>query len=247
MIHKKIDKIWVVILAAGKGTRMKSKAKNKVAYEVKGVPMITRTLKTIRDCGIKNIIVVVGYAKESVISLLDKKIIVAEQKKRLGTGHAFKVGLNKVPGSAEAVLALYGDDSFLYTGGLLNKLIKSHLDTSSALTFLSIEIEDPKGLGRIVRDSLGNVTGIVEEKDATEEQRKIREINSACYIFDMKFLKKYVNRMVKSPVTGEYYLPGLVEIAVKEKEKIQAYKIKDLKWRGVNTQDELKEAEQYIE
>jgi bifunctional UDP-N-acetylglucosamine pyrophosphorylase / glucosamine-1-phosphate N-acetyltransferase len=98
-------------------------------------------------------------------------------------------------------------------------------------------------LGRVVRDASGNVTAIVEEKDATEEQRAINEINAACYFFSTKFLKKYLKKIKKSPVTGEYYIVSLIEMAAKNKETIETMQV-DLPWRGVNTQEELKEAEQ---
>lgn len=240
------NEIWAIVLAAGKGKRMKAKNRNKVAYEVFGKPMILRTIETLKETGINNILIVVGYAKESVINLLDKGIKTVEQKKRLGTGHAVKVALKKIPVSARYILVVYGDDSFLYSSKIFNKLITTHINTSSELTFLTIEMQNPSGLGRVVRDKKGNVIGVIEEKDATPEQKKINEINTACYIFSNDFLKKYINKIPKSKITGEYYLPILTQIAIQNSKKIEALKIDDAVWRGVNTLEELKEAEQYF-
>ncbi|RJQ26247.1 hypothetical protein C4577_03870 [Candidatus Parcubacteria bacterium] len=237
------DKFWSIILAAGKGKRMQATIQNKVTYKVKGIPMISRTIDIIKNTGIKNIVVVVGFAKNSVLRLLDSDIKNIEQKKRLGTGHAVKIALRKIPEEAEDVLVLYGDDSFLYSPGIIKKMFSLHKKTKSQLTFLTISVDDPTGLGRIIRDKKGKVIGIVEEKDATEEQKKIKEINSACYIFSYLFLRKYINKIPKSEVTGEYYLPGLVSLAIINSQKLQTFKLDNLNWRGVNTPEELKQAE----
>jgi bifunctional UDP-N-acetylglucosamine pyrophosphorylase/glucosamine-1-phosphate N-acetyltransferase len=107
---------------------------------------------------------------------------------------------------------------------------------------LTISVENPTGLGRVVRNE-EKVLGIVEEKDATEEMKKINEINPGCYVFQVSFLKKYLKRINKSPTTGEYYLTALIDIAVKNKQKINDVISGKILWRGVNTPEELKEAE----
>lgn len=237
---------WVIILAAGKGKRMNAKQKNKVTYEVKGIPMIVRTIHKLKTAGVKNIIVVVGHAKGSVVSLLDSDVHTVEQKKRLGTGHAVKIALKSLPLSAREVMVLYGDDSFLYSPETFKKLLEKHLRVHPALTFLTLSVNNPTGLGRIVRDENNKIVGIVEEKDANDEQRRIKEINPACYVFDVSFLKKYISKMKKSVVTGEYYLTELIELAVLNNEKIETVTFDNIAWRGVNTISELQEAEQLI-
>lgn len=240
------NNIWAIILAAGKGSRMKLKDRNKVALEVAGEPLITRTVGNLKGAGIKNILVVVGYAQNSVVSLLDKNIKTALQRKRLGTGHAVKIALKHLPAKRGAVLVVYGDDSYLYTPDILQKLIRLYREKSPALCFLTTEVENPAGLGRILRNQHHQVVGIVEEKDAAPEQKLIKEINPACYIFSTSFLQKYLPKISKNPLKGEYYLTDLIRLAVKYHEPLESLKVEKLKWRGVNTVEELKEAEQLL-
>lgn len=242
----KANSIWIVILAAGKGKRMKAKRKNKVAYEISGVPMISRTIAILKQVGVKNIVVVVGFAKESVVKLLNSSIKTVEQKRRLGTGHAVKQALEAIPRNAKHVLILNGDDSFLFSPELFKKLMDDHSQNNSAVTFLTINLKDPKGLGRIIRDKNGKVIKIVEEKDATEREKKIKEINAACYLFSYQFLKKYIPQLKKSHVTGEYYIVSLIDLAARNNMKIDTLRMDNLKWRGVNTPEELHEAQKMI-
>ncbi len=245
MENKSNNDVWAIILAGGKGTRMKSKDTNKVALTLHGKPMIVHTITNLRDAGITNINVVVGFAKESVISHLDSSIVISEQKKRLGTGHAVKVGLTRIE-NARDIFVLNGDDSYVFKPDILQGLLAIHQQAGAAVTFLTIITDNPTGLGRIVRDEKGRVTGIVEEKDANDEQKKIQEVNPACYLFSYEFLKKHIDKIPKSPVTGEYYLTSLIEIAVREQEKIETFTAKNLHWRGVNTPEELREAEKLL-
>ena len=191
------------------------------------------------------IVVVVGFAKESVKEVLknDKDIVYAEQKKRLGTAHAVAVGFQKIADNVTDILVIQGDDSAFYTKEIISRLAAKHVESNAAVTFLTVNLENPFALGRVVRDDTGIVTAIIEEKDATEEQRAIHEINAACYFFSTKFLKKYLKQIKKSPVTGEYYLVSLIEMAAKNNETIETIQA-DLPWRGVNTREELDEAEQ---
>ncbi len=247
MKSTKFEQVWAVILAAGKGKRMQAnKGKNKVTFEVAGVPMIVRSMRILRKTGVRNIVVVVGFAKESVMKLLRKDVHFAYQRYGLGTGNALNVALTKIPKEAEDVLVVNGDDSFFYSSKVLRELFERHRKTESKVSFITVEVEDPSGLGRILRDVDGEVSGIIEEKDATIDQRKIKEINPACYIFDAKFLRKYIKKIPKSSVTGEYYLTSLVHIAVEKKEKTETLRLKNFHWRGVNTPSELVEAERMI-
>lgn len=234
--------IAAVVLAAGKGKRMKSKTFNKVMLNLGEKPMILYTIELLEKLKIKPIVVVVGFAKNSVISILGNRVIFAEQRKRLGTAHALLCGLKKLNSKVSDVLVLNGDDSAFYTENLIEKLVKTHLASEASLTFLTIALDDPSGLGRIIRGKNGEVLAIVEEKDATEEQKKIKEVNPACYLFKKNFLSKYLKKVKKSKITGEYYLVDLIGLAASNKEKVEAVKMKEIPWRGVNTEEELKEA-----
>lgn len=234
--------ISAIILAAGKGSRMKEEV-NKVTLLLNGKPLISYAVNLLQKMEVRPIIVVIGHAKESVKNALkDADIIFVDQKEQLGTGHAVKNAIIKVPETSTDIIILYGDDSYLYKKEILNKIINKHMMGNAMLTFLTIKVEEPAGLGRIIRDSNGNVIDIIEEKDATQEQRKINEINPNCYIFRHDFLKKYLPQIPKSPVTGEYYLPSLIKIAKENNEKIQALDGGFLPWKGINTKEDLVEA-----
>lgn len=240
---QKQKQLGAIILAAGKGKRMNSKKLNKVVLYLADKPLILHTHDLLKSLKINTIVIVVGFAKESVVKLLGRDMIYAEQKKRLGTAHAVMSALKKLPKNIRDVLVLNGDDSAFYSKKTINKLISRHYQSKAAFTLLTIKKSNPFGLGRIVRDNSGQIIAIVEEKDATDKQRKIREINPACYLFKVSFLKKYLKKVEKSRVTGEYYLTSLISIGIKNKEKIESHCMKKYLWRGVNTQDELKEAE----
>jgi bifunctional UDP-N-acetylglucosamine pyrophosphorylase / glucosamine-1-phosphate N-acetyltransferase len=242
-LREKHKSLGAIVLAAGKGKRMNSKSVNKVALQLADKPMILHTIHLLRRVKVEFLIVVVGFAKQSVMKLLDEKIIFAEQKKRLGTAHAVSCALKKIPENVNDVLVLNGDDSAFYDDQTIKNLVKAHFISDAALTLLTIEKTDPFGLGRIIRDSSGKVQSIIEEKDATIAQRKINEINPGCYVFNTNFLRKYLKQVKKSPITGEYYLTSLIDIGIKHNQKIESLKISLLPWRGVNTKDELVEAE----
>lgn len=238
-----MKKIAAIILAAGKGKRMRSDRINKVTLALGNKQMILHTVDRLKELAVDPIIVVVGFAKESVIEILHDKVIFAEQKKRLGTAHAVSCALKKLPDNVKTVLVFNGDDSAFYSKSIIRKLIDAHLKKEAALSFLTITVDNPTGLGRIVRDNMGNVRRIVEEKDASRMQRKICEINPACYVFEVSFLRNYLKYVKKSSVSKEYYLTSLIDIAIQNKEKINVVSCGKILWRGINTLQELKEAE----
>ncbi|HYM65580.1 MAG TPA: sugar phosphate nucleotidyltransferase [Candidatus Sulfotelmatobacter sp.] len=238
--------LGAIILAAGKGSRMKAKKVNKVAMHLANKPMILHTVELLKSLNVNNIIVTVGFAKRSVMDLLDGEVIFADQKKRLGTAHAVSIALEKINKEVKDVIVLNGDDSAFYSKKIISDLIQKHRNDKSKFTFLTIEKDNPFGLGRVVRDTKGEVTAVVEEKDATKAQRKIKEVNPGCYIFSVDFLKKYISKVEKSDITNEYYLTSLIGIGIKNQEKIETVRAGRLIWRGVNTKEELSEAEKLL-
>lgn len=244
-MNKENRKIGAIILAAGRGKRMQVKQTNKVALFLANKPLILHAIHTLEDMQFDSIVVVIGFAKDSVKNALkDSRVFFAEQKRRLGTAHAVKCSLPVLPESVTDVLIIQGDDSAFYKQEIIAKLSDAHISSDAALTFLTINVVNPHGLGRVVRDADGKVSSVIEEKDATDEQREINEINPACYLFRVDFLKKYLPRVKKSPVTGEYYLTSLIHIAIENKEKLETLQAGFMPWRGVNTKEELAEAEQ---
>lgn len=241
---KQNKKFGAIILAAGRGKRMKSKSANKVTLHLANKPLILHSIDLLEKMKFAEIVVTVGYAKDSVKEVLKKsKVVFAEQKKRLGTGHAVKIAFPKITGKITDILIIYGDDSHFYTEKTISNLINKHEESGASITFLTIKVDNPFGLGRIVRNNSGEVVAIIEEKDASPKIRKIKEVNPACYIFKVSFLQKYLSTIPKSKVTGEYYLTSLIDIAISNSEKISTYQAENMPWRGVNTKEELEEAE----
>jgi len=240
--------LGAIILAAGKGKRMHSKNLNKVVLPLGDKPMILHEIEFLKNFSVDPIVVVVGFAKNSVEEVLKgTQVYFAVQKKRLGTAHAVSQGMTVLPSSVENVLVINGDDSFFYrkeNAALIEKLIEKHFSANASMTFLTVQLNDNFGSGRIIRDSERNVLEIVEEKDATEIQRSIKEVNVGCYVFKVSFLRKYLKKIQKSKTTGEYYLVSLVALGVQNKEKIETVEAGPVTWRGINTEEELEKAKQ---
>lgn len=233
-----------IILAAGRGTRMKAKTKNKVAFKLNGEAMVSHTANHILQSGIKQIIAVVGFQADSVRKVLGDNVSYAVQKKQLGTGDAIKSALSLIAPEVTTVLTVYGDDSAFYPSALFTEMVMKKESLNCDLLFLTIHKDDPTGLGRIVRDNSGKIMRIVEEKIATEKEKKIQEINTGFYCFDKKFLIEYINQIKKNSVSGEYYLTDMIEIALQNNKTVEAMFIKDNSiWHGINNRNELAKAQ----
>ena len=126
--------------------------------------------------------------------------------------------------------------------------MENHKQKKAILSFVTLIKDDPHGLGRIVRDGRGNLKGIIEEKDATDKERKIKEINDGLYVFDKKWLEKNLPKVEKSPVSGEYYIVELIKMAIDQGERTVAYTLPNsIEWQGINTPEQLAEAERKME
>jgi len=245
-----MKKINAFILAAGKGTRLNNGKPSdipKVLYKIGNRPMISYSLDLLKKVGIKNPIVIVGYKAALVKRTLGHKgIIYVLQRKQLGTGHAILCAKDYLK-ECQNALIMGGDDSAFYKPSTIKKLIHTHQNSKATITLLTIQINDPYGLGRIVRDQKGKIIAIVEEKEATIEQKKIKEINAGCYCINSAWLLKNLSRLKLHPQTKEYYLTDLVKIAIEEGEKVTSVKVTNpFEWRGINTPEELKKANQLI-
>lgn len=238
-----------VIMAAGKGTRMNNPNKAKVMFEVNGKPMIEHVVDLAQSLNSDKIIVVVGYQRESVYSHLEKvapTVQFAVQDPQLGTGHAVM--------QAEPFLRRYDGDVLVLSGDVpilrketIEKLIEFHRDNNAAGTILTANVEVPTGYGRILRSKSGYVVGIVEEKDATDEQRKIKEINSGIYLFDNKYLFAGLQYINPHNAQNEYYLTDVFGYFWSQKLVVSAMMTDDYnEVRGVNTLEQLKEAEEAL-
>src|SRR5581483_550713 len=234
--------IAAVILAAGKGSRFGLKDKNKVTLLLGDKPIILYTVDLFEKIGLSKIFLIVGFAKESVQRILaGHEIDFIEQKEQKGTGHALNLVLDHMPSTVKHLLVTYGDDPF-HTEEEIKNLIAKHKQSIAAITFSASTVPDPTGLGRIVRDSVGNVKAIVEEKDASEEQKQIHEVNGGCYIFTVDFLREYFQKLNTSNAAGEYYLTDLIEIALQHKERVETITATQA-WKNINTPKDLEQAQ----
>jgi bifunctional UDP-N-acetylglucosamine pyrophosphorylase/glucosamine-1-phosphate N-acetyltransferase len=241
-------KIIGIILAAGKGTRINAKEANKVSYLFLGKPIISYGVETFEKVCDKTIIVV-GAFSESVTKILKKykKVIIAHQKRQLGTAHAVIVALEQIKKNPPSlVLVGMGDHMMFYKPKTIKKLIDYHKNKKAVVSFITTNYEDPNALawGRVERDRNGKVLDIIEHKDATKKQREIKELNSGFYCFDYKFLKSNIKKVKKSKVTNEYYLPDLVKLACVNKLNVFSMRVRFREIGiGINKSEELQESQ----
>ncbi|AWT34839.1 bifunctional protein GlmU [Deinococcus arenae] len=235
----------VVILAAGQGTRMKSSLP-KVLHPVAGRPMVAWAVKTARDLGARNVVVVTGHGAEQVEAALgEADVIFARQAQQLGTGHAFIQGLDALSDHQADVLVLYGDTPLL-RADTLTALLSDHRARGGAFTVLTGEVPDATGYGRIIRDAQGNVERIVEQKDATPQERDVREFNSGVYLMDAR-ARELSARITNDNASGEYYLTDLLGLYRAEGAEVHAFKLTDpSEVMGANDRTGLAEAEGII-
>jgi UDP-N-acetylglucosamine diphosphorylase/glucosamine-1-phosphate N-acetyltransferase len=239
-----------VILAAGKGTRMKDPTIAKVMYQILGKPMIHYVADLALALGMNRVIVVVGYQKEAVTEYLKashSSAVCVVQEEQLGTGHAVMQARNALDGFQGHVIVLSGDVPLL-TKESVNALIAYHLETGARATILTAVMEDPTGYGRIVRHNDGTVGKVVEHRDASAEEIKIREINSGIYVFEKTSLFEGLEHINADNVQQEYYLTDIFEYFVKRQWKVSGLKVNHInEIRGINTYEQLEEARKLME
>lgn len=242
-----MDKTAAIILAAGKGTRMNCTTTNKVMSPLNKIPMLSYAIDNLKKADISNITVVVGYAKESIQNYFKDTVRYAIQEKQNGTARAFECGLKTIPPEYTTIISVYGDDSYIYSPSLYLRMINLHNGKQADVTLLTVVVNDPTGLGRIIRDASGKVTAIVEEKDATPKQKLINEINTGFYVFKRSFVESHLKAIQNNNKAHEYYLTDILGIAVSEHATVATLKETNLPWRGVNLLEELRQAQETME
>lgn len=237
------NKTSIILLAAGKGTRMNSELP-KVLHKLKDKELVKYVLDNAFKLNPKEIIVVVGYKKELVINALSGyEVKFAEQSEQLGTGHAVKCALPLVNDDSENILVLYGDMPMI-TESTLEKMIDSHSTNQSKITILTGKSEYYLKYGRIIRNADNEIERIVEEKDASEEEKKIRELNLGICLFHKTELVNSINEITDNNQSHEYYLTDLIKILRDKGHKVNSYMTENsLEVLGVNTSDELERIE----
>ncbi len=236
---------YAVILAAGQGTRMKSKL-YKVLHPVCGKPMVQHVVDQVRKLTIQEMVTVIGHGAELVKGQLGEESHYALQEQQLGTAHAVMQAQKMLEGKEGITIVVCGDTP-LIKAETMASLFKHHEELSAKATILTARIDDPTGYGRIIRNESGLVEKIVEHKDATEAERKINEINTGTYCFDNAALFEALKKVSNDNVQGEYYLPDVVEILKNQGDVVTAYQTSDLEETlGVNDRVALAEAERIM-
>ena len=242
-----MKKVKAVILAAGKGTRMKSELP-KVIHKALGKPMVEYSIEAAVEAGadMSDVCLVVGHKADMVKDVVGEGVTYVLQEEQLGTGHAVKCAKEFI-GTDGLTMVLCGDTP-LITGATLKTLVDTHIAENNAITVLTAKVDDPTGYGRIIKDEDGNFIKIVEQKDASEEEQKVNEINSGMYLFDSGILSQTLDMIDNNNAQGEYYLTDTIEI-VKNRNlgRVATVVVKDAnEIKGVNSKEQLKEAEDIL-
>ncbi|MED4533449.1 bifunctional UDP-N-acetylglucosamine diphosphorylase/glucosamine-1-phosphate N-acetyltransferase GlmU [Metabacillus fastidiosus] len=239
-----MDKRYAVILAAGRGTRMRSSL-YKVLHPVCGKPMVQHVIDQISQLSIDKIITVVGHGAEKVKAELGESCEYALQTEQLGTAHAVMQAGAALENLDGTTIVICGDTP-LITADTMSALLKHHKETNAKATILTAKADDPTGYGRIVRAD-GSVKKIVEHKDANADELQLTEINTGTYCFDNKELFKALKKVSNNNVQGEYYLPDVIEILKNEGETVSAYQTNSFdETLGVNDRIALSQAEKIM-
>ena len=235
----------VVVLAAGAGTRMKSD-RQKTLHEIGGRSLLSHSLHAAAGANPSQLVAVVGHqrdqvspAVEAISDELDVDIRQAVQEEQNGTGHAVQVGLDAIP-DFDGTVVVTNADVPLLRAETIDALVEQHEQADAAVTVLSLELANPAGYGRIIRDDAGEVRAIVEEKDATDEQRRVHEVNSGVFAFDSAVLRDALSRITTDNAQGELYITDVLGIARADGKKVAAFTAPDgRELAGVNDRVQL--------
>ncbi|MBU8614486.1 MULTISPECIES: bifunctional UDP-N-acetylglucosamine diphosphorylase/glucosamine-1-phosphate N-acetyltransferase GlmU [Bacillus] len=240
-----MDKRFAVVLAAGQGTRMKSKL-YKVLHPVCGKPMVEHVVDEALKLSLSKLVTIVGHGAEEVKKQLGDKSEYALQAEQLGTAHAVKQAQPFLADEKGVTIVICGDTPLL-TAETMEQMLKEHIQREAKATILTAVAEDPTGYGRIIRSENGAVQKIVEHKDASEEERLVTEINTGTYCFDNEALFRAIDQVSNDNAQGEYYLPDVIEILKNEGETVAAYQTGNFQETlGVNDRVALSQAEQFM-
>lgn len=228
-------------MAAGQGTRMKSKL-YKVMHEVMGKPMVEHVVEATQEANVDQIVTVTGFGAETVKEHLGKKSMYVLQEQQLGTAHAVKQAEDILEDRKGTTLVICGDTPLL-KAETLKGLMDFHETEQAKATVLTAHAQNPFGYGRVIRSNEGSVVKIVEEKDASDQEKQVQEINTGTYCFDNRALFKALREVKNENVQGEYYLPDVVEILKEKGELVSAFQLDNMdEALGVNDRVALSEA-----
>lgn len=233
-----------IILAAGKGSRMKSELP-KVLHRLNGKPMVQYVLEACQSANVENLVLVVGHKAKSVINEIGEHYTYALQEEQLGTGHAVMCTREFLENKEGTTLVLCGDTP-LITSETISKLIEMHETNNSSATILTTVLDNPTGYGRIMRNEKGQVAKVVEEKDTNDIEKKVKEVNTGTCCFNNKMLFDYLSKINNHNAQGEYYITDVIELLVEKGEKVLACETNSDEAVGINTIETLKEVEEKL-
>jgi bifunctional UDP-N-acetylglucosamine pyrophosphorylase/glucosamine-1-phosphate N-acetyltransferase len=239
------DEDLAIVLAAGKGTRMRSHLP-KVLHLVAGKTMIERVLDALAAVGFPNPVVVVGYGANQIRAAVGHRCRLVEQKEQLGTGHAAQVGLAFEPDVAGRVLVVHGDEP-LIPESVFTDMLDVQRRSGASVVLLTTSVDDTRSFGRVVRDSAGVPVALPQQSELTEGQKQLSEVNLGAYVFDAAFLRRCVERFQPHAPKGEYYLTDIVAMAATDGLKVEAVTLSGGETlMGVNDRTHLEQATQSL-
>lgn len=234
----------VIVLAAGKGTRLGCTDRPKVMLELAGKPMVAYTVETLENLGLPpdRIVLVVGFCHEVVENYFGDRVTFAFQTEQKGTAHATMVGISKLPSEITNIVVMGGDDSAFYRPETLAELVAEHEASGAIATLLSVEVENPGAYGRVVREN--NTVKVIEKEYTTDEQKNIKEVSTGTYCFDRAWFETMYPNLPVMKKLNEWVLPAAFAEVHKQGLKQDVVCMKDAsEWFGVNTPEELAEAQ----
>lgn len=237
-----------IVLAAGKGKRLNSEKAHlpKVMREAAGRPLLSYVLENISFIPHKDTVIVVGYMADTVRAAFPDDYRFVMQSEQLGTGHAVSMAKDELAGYTGDVLVCFGDMP-LFSQDTFKELFRKHAESGAAVTLLTAMTDVPPAYGRIIRDANGEIVDIVEQKDCTPEQAKIREVTPGVYVFKADWLFKALAQLKNNNAQGEYYLTDTPKIIMSMGGKVGSAMIDDAEQIiGVNTQEDLDYAERVL-
>lgn len=241
-----MEKVCAIVLAAGKGTRM-GVNKPKALIKIAGKSILIRCLNSLKQSGISDIIVVVGYKAQDIIKEIDQEkisnITFVHQEQLLGTANSLEVALKSVPKKDDTLLVLFGDDSAFFSTNTLKEFINTHIKKNNLITFLVSYLKKPNPIGGLEIDNDGHVIGILRQSQIIKNGLKKYPVLVGSFCFDKRWITKNISKIEKSDLSGEYPLPYIYKVALENNESTDTYQlVNENEWFGINTPKELSKA-----
>lgn len=240
-----MKEMTAVILAAGQGTRMKSDYP-KVLHSVCGVPMVKQVIRVATESGFKKCVVITGFKEKYVREAVGDIVTFVHQEKQLGTAHAVMQAVPEFKDDKDGYILVVCGDTPLLKVETVKKILNTCVENNAAATVLTAVVDNPFGYGRIIRDKNGNMKSIVEQKDGTPEELKIKEINTGTYIFHVETFLEALSKVSNENAQNEYYLTDVFEIMISEGKKVIPVITEQEETLGVNTRQQLSQAEKIL-